>query len=193
MSRIKDASAEIKDLKISIFEAVVIHAFNNLDSHFRPYFAILSHDDRGKEKLPTLSELTKTLEDKQMRLSNKNTGTANFARCSKPRKAKPSEQGGKGGTEKGADNQVAKKKQEVKEYKVYGGKYLGDCWHLKTECFICHNAGQIAAKCPEKSSNSTSSSSSKKKLCYPQKSINHLIPKTKVGQVLTWCLVGSRL
>ncbi len=34
MSRIKDESAEINDLKISIFEAVVIHAFNNLNSHF---------------------------------------------------------------------------------------------------------------------------------------------------------------
>ena len=62
MSRIKDASAEIKDLKISISEAVVNHALNNLDSHFQLYFAILSYDTREKEKLPTLSELTKILE-----------------------------------------------------------------------------------------------------------------------------------
>lgn len=89
MSRIKDASAEIEDLKISISEVVVIHVLNNLDSHFRPYLAILSHDDREKEKLPTLSELTKTLENGQ---SNENTGTANYARSSKSKKAKPSEQ-----------------------------------------------------------------------------------------------------
>ncbi len=63
MSRIKDASTEIEDLKISISEAVVIHALNNFDSHFRPYLAILSHNAWEKEKLPTLSELTKTLED----------------------------------------------------------------------------------------------------------------------------------
>ena len=34
MSRIKDASAEMDDLKISISEAVVIYALNNLDPHF---------------------------------------------------------------------------------------------------------------------------------------------------------------
>ncbi|MCJ1347562.1 hypothetical protein MMC31_005787 [Peltigera leucophlebia] len=67
MSRIKDASAEIEDLKINVSEAVVIHALNNFDSHFRPYLAILSHNAHEKEKLPTLGELTKTLEDEQMR------------------------------------------------------------------------------------------------------------------------------
>ena len=162
MSRIKDASAEIDDLRISISEAVVIHALNNLDSHFRPYLAILSHDAREKEKLPTLSELTKALEDEQLRLSNENRGTANYARSSKLKKAKPSEQREKGGTEKGSDNEGEKKKQEVKKCKTCGGKYHGDCWHLKTKCFICHNMGHIVAKCPEKSSNPTSSSSSKK-------------------------------
>ena len=106
MSRIKDASAEIEDLKISISEAVVIHALNNLDSHFRPYLAILSHDAREKEKLPTLSELTKTLEDEQMRLSNENRGTANYARSSKSKKAKPSERGSKkGGMDKRSDDE----------------------------------------------------------------------------------------
>ncbi len=104
MSRIKDASAEIEDLKISISEAVVIHALKNLDSHFGPYLAILSHDAQEKEKLQTLSELAKTLEDEQMRLSNQNRGTANYVRSSKPKKAKLSEQGGNGGTEKGPDN-----------------------------------------------------------------------------------------
>lgn len=76
MSRIKDALAKIEDLKISISEAVIIHALNNLDSHFRLYLAILSHDAREKEKLPTLSELTKGLEDEQMRLSNENRGNS---------------------------------------------------------------------------------------------------------------------
>ncbi len=36
MSSIKDASAKINDLKISISEAVVIHSLNNLDFHSRP-------------------------------------------------------------------------------------------------------------------------------------------------------------
>ena len=79
MSFIKDASTEIEDLKISISEMVVIHALNNLDLHFRPYFTILSYDAREKEKLPTLSKFTKTLEDEQMRLSNESRMTANYA------------------------------------------------------------------------------------------------------------------
>ena len=128
-----------------------------------------------------------------MRLSNKNKRKANYSRSSKPKKAKPSEQGEQRGTEKRSDNEREKKKQEVKECKIFGGKHLRDYWHSKTECFICHNVGHIAAKCPEKSSNSSSSSSSKDKLCYTQKFTNHPISKTKVGQVLASCLVGSRL
>lgn len=70
MSRIKAVAAEIGDLKITISEAVVIHALSNLDSNHSPYLsAILRHDAREKGKLPTLSELTKALEDdEQMRL-----------------------------------------------------------------------------------------------------------------------------
>ncbi len=116
-----------------------------------------------------------------MRFSNENRGTANYARSSKPKNAKPSEQGGKGGTEKRPDNEGEKKKQEVKECKICERKHLRDCWHLKTECFICHNVGHIAANCPEKSSNFTSSSSIKKNLCYTQKFTHHPISKTKVG------------
>ncbi len=96
MSRLKDISAEIDDLKISISEAVVIHALNNLDSKFRPYVAILHHDAREKGKLPTLSELTKALEDEQIRLSNEDRRTADYSFSSKPRITKPSEQGGRG-------------------------------------------------------------------------------------------------
>ncbi len=127
MSRIKDKSAEIDDLKISISEAVVIHVLNNLDLHFRSYLAILSHDAQEKEKLPTLSELTKTLEDEHMRLSNENRGTANYTRSSKPKKGKPSEQGGKRDTEKESNNEEENRKQEVKECKTCREKHHWDC------------------------------------------------------------------
>ncbi len=126
MSRIKDESVEIDDLKISISEAVVIHVLNKLDLHFRSYLPILSHDAREKEKLPTLSELTKTLNYEHMRLSNENKGTANYARSSKPKKGKPSEQGGKGDTEKGSGNEEENRKQEEKECKTCGGKHHED-------------------------------------------------------------------
>ncbi len=114
MSRIKDASAEIDDLKIRISEAVIIHALNNLDSHFLPYLAILSHDAQEKKKLLTLSELIKTLEDEEMRLSNRNKRTVNFAHSSKS-KPKSSDQENRRGTEKGSQPNSDKKKQENKE------------------------------------------------------------------------------
>lgn len=91
MSRIKDAFATINTLKLNISEAVVIYTFNNLDPHFWPYHAILSPDTREKENLPTLSELTKTLKDEQMRVSNKNRGPANYICSSKLKKAIASE------------------------------------------------------------------------------------------------------
>ncbi len=62
-----------------------------------------------------------------MCLSDANRGTANYARSSKPKKAKPSDQGGKRGTEKGPDNEGEMKNKEVKECKIFGGKDLGDC------------------------------------------------------------------
>ena len=68
MSRIKDASAEIDDLKISISKLVVIHPLNNLDLYFWLYLAMLSHYVQKKEKLLTLGELTKTLEDEEIRV-----------------------------------------------------------------------------------------------------------------------------
>ncbi len=120
MSRIKNASAKIDDLKISISKAVVIHAFNNLDSHFRPNLAILSHDTQEIGKLPTLSELTKTLEDKEIRLSNENKGTANFAYSSKS-KPKLSDQKNKRDTEKDSQPNSDKKIQENKECQTFGG------------------------------------------------------------------------
>ena len=81
-----------------------------------------------EEKLPTLSKLTKTLEDEQMCLSNENRGTANYAYSSKPKKAKPSEQIGRGGADKGSDNEEEIKRQKVKKCKTCGGKHKGDCW-----------------------------------------------------------------
>lgn len=62
---IKDAIAKIEDLKINISETASIYAFNNLDSYFQPYLAILRHDAWENDKLSILSELIKALEDKQ--------------------------------------------------------------------------------------------------------------------------------
>ncbi len=198
MSHIIDASAEIDDLKISISEAVVIHALNNLDSHFRPYLAIPSHDAPKKGKLPTLSELTKTLEDEEMRLSNEIKGTANFARSCKF-KPKPSDQENRRGTEKDSQPNSDKKKQENKECQTCGRKHRGDCWHLRAECFLCHNVGHIASKCLEKSTNTSTSSSSQPPMSQSRNitSVTKKIPchpesKTTIGRILASCSVTPR-
>lgn len=127
MSCIKDASAKIEDLKINISKAVVIYALNNLDSHFWPYLAILSHNAWQKEAFSTLSKLTKTLKDDQMHLLNKNKGTVNYACSSKSKKTKLSEQGEKKKIEKGSDNEEEKKKQEVRECKICRKKHQEVC------------------------------------------------------------------
>ncbi len=80
MSQIEDARSEIENLKISMDNAIVIHALNNLDSQFRLYLTILNHEARQKAQLPTLSELTKILEDEELRLKNESTTSANFAK-----------------------------------------------------------------------------------------------------------------
>lgn len=110
MSQIKDTSAINDNLKISIFEVIIFHSFNNIDSHFWPYLTILNHDAREKEKLPTLSKLRKTLEDEQIYLSNENRGTINYPRSSKPKKAKSSEQKEKRSKEKKCNNKADIKK-----------------------------------------------------------------------------------
>ena len=83
MGQIKNAQSKINDLKILMDNAIVIYALNNLDSQFCLYLTILNHEARQKEKLPMLSELTKNLEDEELRLKNKDTASANFAKKSK--------------------------------------------------------------------------------------------------------------
>ena len=162
---------------------VIFHALNNLDSHFRPHFAILSHDAREKEKLTPLSELTKTLEDEQMRLSNENRETANYACSSKPKKAKLSEQVRRGEANKRFDNKGEIKWQEVKKYKTGKSKYKKNCCQLKTKYFICHKAGHFAAECPENYSSGlffSCNTQTKKQLYYSQKIARHPNSKAQV-------------
>lgn len=87
MSQIKDAQSEIEDLKISIDDAVVIHAFNNLSSSFHPYLMILNHKTRQKAQLLILFKFIKSLEDKKLRLKNESTANTNFVQKAKSKLA----------------------------------------------------------------------------------------------------------
>lgn len=87
MCQIKDAQSEINNLKISIDDTFVIHAFINLDCQFRLYLIILNHEAWQMAKLPSLSELTKSLEAEEMRLKNATTANANFVKKTKLKSA----------------------------------------------------------------------------------------------------------
>lgn len=63
-----------------------------------------------------------------MHLSNNNRRTANYAYSFKPKKVKSSEQKGRRKTKKRFNNEEDKKRQEMKECKIYREKYLRKCW-----------------------------------------------------------------
>ena len=107
-----------------------------------------------KEKLLRLSELTKTLENKWICLSNENKSTANFTRSSKS-KLKSNGQENRKDTEKSFQLNSDKKKQENKQCLTCERKHQGDCWKLRTECFVCYNVGDIVSKYSEKSTNTS--------------------------------------
>lgn len=104
-----------------------------------------------------------------MPLSNENKGRANYANCFKLKKAKPSIQKIRRVTDKPYDSDRIKKMQEVNLGKICRCKNRGDCWQLKSKCYICQDVRNIAAKCREKPNNNLSSFSSPKKLCYTRK------------------------
>ena len=78
ISKIRDITSEISDLNITMDEAIIIHTLNSLDDHFKYYLAILSHDARENDKIPTLDTLSNALEDEELRLTNQDKGTANY-------------------------------------------------------------------------------------------------------------------
>lgn len=127
MSCIQKAVAKIKNLKISNTELVSVPVQHNVNTHFQRYRAFLSHDAQEKEKLPSLSKLTKSLKDKQICLSNENKKTNNYAHSSKHKMSKLSEQKEKVGKDEKVDNKEEIKKQKVKKYKTYRGKNKKVC------------------------------------------------------------------
>ncbi len=153
MSQIKDPRSKIEDLKILIDDAIVIHALNNLDSQFRPYLTILNHEARQKAQLPTLSELTKSLEDEELLLKNESTASINFA---KKAKSKSSSHRNCTNTGKKSTKDLDQKKEDCKRY---GSNHNGDYWHLTAECFQCHETAHISANCLENNEKKKSTSS----------------------------------
>lgn len=68
MTKIRDVKSEIEDLEITMDEAITIQVLNSLDSSFAQFLGILSHEAREKDKLPTLENLVKSLEDEELQM-----------------------------------------------------------------------------------------------------------------------------
>ncbi len=66
MTKIQDVKSEIEDVKITMDEAITIQVLNSLDSSFTQFLGILSHEAREKDKLLTLENLAKSLEDEEL-------------------------------------------------------------------------------------------------------------------------------
>ena len=80
MTKIRDVKSEIEDQEIIMDEAITIQVFNFLDSSFTQFLGILSHEAREKDKLPTLKNSAKSLEDEELRMNNRNKATANYVK-----------------------------------------------------------------------------------------------------------------
>lgn len=143
MSQIKDAQSKIKDLKILIDNSIVTYTLNNFNSQFRPYLTILNYKTKQKVQLLTLFKLTKSLENKELRLKNKNTISAHFA---KKAKLKSASHGSCINTGKKLIKDLDQKKEDCK---TCDSNYKSDCQYLTVECFQYYEIGHILANYPE--------------------------------------------
>lgn len=66
MTKFRDVKSEIKDLGITMDKAITMQVLKSLDLSFTQFLGILSYEAREKEKLLTLENLAKSLEDKEL-------------------------------------------------------------------------------------------------------------------------------
>ncbi len=130
-------------------EAITIQVLNSLDSSFTQFLGILSHDAREEDKLPTLENLAKSLEEEELRMKNHDKATANYAKRFTKKKGKsPVTQ-----IEDSEDSTISPSSKCKFCEKEHGPN---ECWHLQAECHYCHDVGHIAKFCKKKSSPRTS-------------------------------------
>ena len=144
MTKIRDVKSEIEDLEITMDDAITIQVLKSLDSSFTQFLGILSHEAREKDKLPTLENLAKSLEDKELQMKNQDKTIANYAKRFTKKKGKsPVSQ-----IEDYKDSAVGPFSKCKFCEKEHGPN---ECWHLQAECHYCHNVGHIAKFCKKKS------------------------------------------
>ena len=145
MTKIRDVKSEIEDLDITMDEAITIQVLNSLDSSFAQFLGILSHEAREKDKLPTLENLAKSLEDEELRMKNQDKAIANYAKRFTKKKGKSSV-----APIEDSEDFAAGLSSKCKFCEKEHGP--NECWHLQAECHYCHDVGHIAKFCKKKSS-----------------------------------------
>ena len=150
MTRIRDVKSEIENLEITMNEAITIQVLNSLDSSFAKFLGILSHETREKNKLSTLENLVKSLEDKELRMKNHDKATANYEKQFTKKKGKFS-----GVQIEDSEDFATSSSSKCK----FGEKKYGpnECWQFQAECYYCHDVGNIAKFCKKKSTPRTNS------------------------------------
>ena len=149
MTKIRDVKLEIEDLEITMDEAITIQVLNSLDSSFAQFLDILSHEAREKDKLPTLENLAKSLEDEELRMKNQDKATANYAKRFTKKKGKSHV-----AQIEDSEDSAAGPSLKCKFCEKENGP--NECWQLQAECHYCHDVGHIAKFCKKKSSLRTS-------------------------------------
>ncbi len=144
MTNIRELKSEIEDLEITMDEGITIRIWNPLDSSFTQFLGILSHEARDKDKLITLENLAKSLENEGLRMNNHNKATANYAKRFIREK-------GKSAVTQIRDSEYSTICPSSKYKFCEKENGSNGCWQLQTECHFRHYVGHIAKFCKKKS------------------------------------------
>ncbi len=137
MTKIQDVKSEIDDLGITMDEAITIQVLNSLDSSFAKFLGIPSQQAREKDKLPTLENLAKSLEEEELRIKNQDKATANYVQRYTKKKSKFDF-----AQIEDSDDSATGRSSKCKFCEKEHGP--NKCWHLQAECHYCHDVGHIA-------------------------------------------------
>lgn len=80
MTKTCNIKSAIKDLQITIDEAITIQVLNSLNSFFTQFLGILCYKAKKKAVLLILENLAKCLEDKKLQMRNQDKATVNYAK-----------------------------------------------------------------------------------------------------------------
>ena len=85
-SFIRNIKTEITDISLTVKQIVTLKLFNRLGTSFSTYFTIFNKQARREDKFPGVDDLLKNLKDKESRMRQDLTVTANVLKAKKAKK-----------------------------------------------------------------------------------------------------------